>query len=337
MPVPVPRISRTPAHPVIKQPRRASIDQVVPLQHLSHILPVSPTGPPPSFGTREQWINSLPTWRRTKPRRIWEDDIVPVPNAAQPDHNKMVVAADHLETGVCAKPRVSPIHILFQTRSSPPVDHDFTGLGDGDGDADDEMSSDCSVIGHARYDSDNHCGLISPSGCDYMHVGDSYNSHTAGGLSTTNLADGGRYIAPCYERGAFTPVFEEDSTTYEVVSSPLGPITPFGQFVDRAVAATEQFTCNNTYPAPISQHAECYHSQSPMQQMVVAPTVGLIPSPTATDTYRKLAEPLANWIADYVWKACTTGMSLPPAFCQSKWVVSSILLHFMSLTLKTTV
>jgi hypothetical protein len=30
--------------------------------------------------------------------------------------------------------------------------------------------------------------------------------------------------------------------------------------------------------------------------------------------YKRLAEPLANWIADYVWKVCTTGLSLPPPF-----------------------
>src|ERR1700733_5574235 len=73
MPVPVPPISKSVAHPVFKQPQPHQPKPSV-FRHLTLTLPVSPTGPPPSFGTREEWISSLPRWRRSKPRRIWEDD-----------------------------------------------------------------------------------------------------------------------------------------------------------------------------------------------------------------------------------------------------------------------
>ena len=331
MPVPVPCISRSPPHPVIKQPRRASVDQVLPLQHLSRTLPVSPTGPPPSFGTREQWINSLPSWRRTKPRRIWEDDAPPAPNPTSTDN--MILATDPAESRALAAMSVSPIHVLFQSRSSlSPSDLDHhTRCADGDGDADDEMSSDCSFMDLARYDSDSHHGSVSPSGCDYMCSRDSSDGHNAGGLSAFHLADGGLYNVPAYERGVFTPVFEEDSAIHEVASSPLEPVTPFGQFVDRAIAATQQSSCNNPYPPAAYQPAECQCAQSHpnctqseqsvvVQQMAPGPNVELIQTPAATDAYRKLAEPLSTWIAEYVWKVCTTGMSLHAAFSPPKYV-----------------
>ena len=155
--------------------------------------------------------------------------------------------------------------------------------------------------------------------------------HTACGFS----ADCGVHNAPLYERGAFTPVFEEDSIGHEVASSPLEPITPFGQFVDRVVAAAQVPVLRHNPAAILVQPEYSYSRQDqPCDQRCYQPQplepaerpmdpalpTELIVTPSATESYKKLAEPLANWVANYVWKACTTGMSLPSVFSQPRYV-----------------
>jgi hypothetical protein len=317
MPVPVPRINKPPAHPVIKPHRSASADHIDSLQNLTRTLPVSPTGPPPSFGTREQWINSLPSWRRLKPRRIWEDDAGAI--QYQRKQQSLSHTADpSVVTGARLQTCISPHAFIV------PGSFSSAGCTLGcDGDADDEMSSDCSAVDLGRYEIDSQSSASSPAGYD-MHVDD--HTHTAVDLVAHN--------APNYERGAFTPVFEEDSATLEVASSPLEPVTPFGQFVDRAVAAAQaSIPCDNAYPAHISGQPDGHYSHQdqscprhchqiqPIGPPMGAPTTELIITPSASDAYKKLAEPLASWMANYVWKACTTGMSLPAVFAQPRYAI----------------
>jgi hypothetical protein len=63
MPVPVPRYTRPPAHPVIK-PHRHS-DPPHPTSVLGSLLLSNPNG-----------IDHTNLWSNTKPRRIWEDDSI---------------------------------------------------------------------------------------------------------------------------------------------------------------------------------------------------------------------------------------------------------------------
>src|SRR5882762_5781746 len=75
MPVPVPW--HTTAHPVVKSSYHSGDlpqSRLSIFDNLTHSLPLPPAGPPPSYGTREEWISSLPSWRRNKTRRIWEED-----------------------------------------------------------------------------------------------------------------------------------------------------------------------------------------------------------------------------------------------------------------------
>lgn len=126
-------------------------------------------------------------------------------------------------------------------------------------------------------------------------------------------------------------------------SSPLEPATPFADFVDNAIAAVnpplldyhsssaaQASVAPPTYPEkeavlapqPVfpsiadqpTQHQQ--QLQVPQQQEQQVPPSITPPPPSATDNYKKLAEPLSEWVATYVWKACTTGFSLPPAFVQ---------------------
>jgi hypothetical protein len=144
------------------------------------------------------------------------------------------------------------------------------------------------------------------------------------------------YDEPIYERGAFTPVFEDESpgraSDLDIGSSPVEPVTPFGKFIDRAIAATQTYPAvDNTYPLAglLAQDptygypdqlcgAQCYQAQ-PLYQPIVDQPKEHIPAPevvtpSATASYKKLAEPLSDWIANYIWKVCTTGLSLPSKF-----------------------
>ncbi|TFK43233.1 hypothetical protein BDQ12DRAFT_170059 [Crucibulum laeve] len=330
MPVPVPRFTKPTAHPVIKH---INCDNTHSIQshNLTHTLPVSPTGPPPSFGTREEWINSLPAWRRTKPRRIWEDDTTHL--ADQQDFSQGLTAAANAPVikGVRAQACIPPQYNIYE--QVPPV-QSLDGLPSPNDDADDEMS-DYSARGYSQYGNDKQWDDNSHIG----HVQDSSEAMLVDDRSTSHAMDSSPMDAPSYsdhsyERGAFTPIFEDQSpgvASGPDGSSPLGPLTPLSEFVDRAVA-TEQHpytSYNGQYDnaLPAAEYAYSgkdsgvhYHeppvayptiAEQPKEQ---ASAVSEIATPSATTGYKKLAEPLSEWVASYVWKVCTTGFSLPPMF-----------------------
>lgn len=341
MPVPVPRLSKPVAHPVLKHAQTGDADPVNPsvFQHLTRTLPVSPTGPPPSFGTREQWINSLPSWRRTKPRRIWEDDIRCAEECAEQSFQEGLTVAGNASVikGARAQACIPPLYTLLVNTGVPLAVSPAVPPQACDGDADDEMSSDCSAMGQDHHDNESQWSASSPTGnvADPMDVESrpEYAGSSPALSHTVGTADTDRI----YERGAFTPVFEDESpgtaSVHDVASSPIEPVTPFGEFVDRAVAATQTYTSyDHAYPGadvglqelqysyqnnvcgPQCYQAQLYQAvEQPKEQ---APAPELVVTPSATDAYKKLAEPLAEWVANYVWKVCTTGMSLPSKFAR---------------------
>jgi hypothetical protein len=134
--------------------------------------------------------------------------------------------------------------------------------------------------------------------------------------------------------GAFSPVLEDPSpethADYDPGSSPIGPLTPFGDFIDRAIAKNTE---PSDYMDPVDsmyhygQVRDPYqglHYGSPYSQTQNhAPPNGPLKQPSAPDTpsvpsasvdYKKLAEPLSEWLACYVWRVCTTGAGLPHHF-----------------------
>ncbi|KAJ7781531.1 hypothetical protein B0H16DRAFT_1710730 [Mycena metata] len=313
MPVPVPRISKQSAHLVVKKNSAGPN----PFQSLTCDLPVSPPGPPPSFGTREEWINSLPTWRRTKPRRIWEEDSRRAGQRAEQDFYAGLAAAHSNASaikGARAEACIPPLYTLLRT--------DLPS----DGDADDEMSSDYSALDRVHCDNDSQWSTSSLGmDLDYQSQLDISTSSPASDLA--------HYEDQFYERGAFTPVFEDQSPGVysgpDVGSSPVGPVTPFGEFVDRAVAADAYPPYAESLSAKSQAAQQEHYSSGPQsydnaefhpyipsdrfKEDVAAPVPEVV-TPTATSGYRKLAEPLSDWVANYIWKACCTGFSLPSAF-----------------------
>ncbi|KAF8076111.1 hypothetical protein FPV67DRAFT_1406587 [Lyophyllum atratum] len=333
MPVPVPRHSKPISHPVIKR-KNCGDGQTNPFQNLTRTLPVSPTGPPASFGTREQWINSLPTWRRTKPRRIWEDDTRIADHRVEQDFYRGLTGAGNASVikGAHADASIPPLYTLLEASQHPPQMPSDRSQGS-DGDADDEMSSDCSVVDQNHLENQSHWSISSPMGID-----DGSRSQVQSiNPVTLILTDLVSYDEQAYERGAFTPIFEDQSpgtnSGPERASSPLQPITPFGVYVDRAVASQPYAVCgvavsHDDVPldygyqdkicGPQCFPAEPIYHVSAEQPRELAPAP--VPegvTPSATTGYKKLAEPLSEWVANYVWKVCTTGLSLPSMFTRS--------------------
>jgi hypothetical protein len=119
-------------------------------------------------------------------------------------------------------------------------------------------------------------------------------------------------------------VSSEPAPDEDPVSSPLGPITPFGVFVDRAVAATHFHGPGPKVALPIAAPFEHHDSvqygvpppvstlqyDGTRQQPDIPSVPDVMPMPSATPSYKKVADPLAEWVAAFVWKVCTTGMCL---------------------------
>lgn len=83
-------------------------------------------------------------------------------------------------------------------------------------------------------------------------------------------------------------------------------ITPFAEFVDRAVVDPQtQMISGAAMDSPITSNV-----QDDNQTVASEPAMG----PEAIRAYRQWAEPLSDWLAEYVWKVCTTGLSLSPSY-----------------------
>jgi hypothetical protein len=306
MPVPVPRYSRPPSHPVFKQDHYSgdlNYPQPSVFPNLVTSIPLPPPGPPPSFGTREEWISSLPLWRRNKPRRIWEEgESRLATNPGMQDFSSGLIRAGNapIIKGDRAQACIPPLLTLYQTEQAHPHQHlqdleeDFEEIGSGT--LDYEIESQWS--GGTPRSEDLAEMEIDPS-CDHRVASDVY------------LPQFGDSYSPPSEVGVSEPAPDEDPA-----SSPLGPITPFGVFVDRAVA-TEHFSSKVALPiTPLFDHqfappppAANIHYDAVNQQLEVFATPDVLPMPS-TLSFKKVADPLAEWVATFVWKVCTTGMCL---------------------------
>jgi len=322
MPVPVPQYFRPPAHPVFKQDRYTgdpNYPQPSAFPNLITSIPLPLPVPPPSFGTREEWISSLPLWRRNKPRRIWEEgdsrlaadsDMQDFPSGLIRAGNAQIIKGDR------AQACIPPLLTLYQAEQPHHPQH----LQEFEEDVDDidsgtldyEIESQWS--GGTSRSEDLVEMEIDPT-CDHQFV--STFEHGAYRVSTTDvfLRQHGPHFDDSYspEDASSEPIADEDPA-----SSPLGPITPFGVFVDRAVAASDFSDGPKVaiLPTPFNHNAIQYGVpplatalpyEAPDEE---PPTSDIIPVPTATLSYKKVADPLAEWVATFVWKVCTTGMCL---------------------------
>ncbi|KAI0068881.1 hypothetical protein BV25DRAFT_1910616 [Artomyces pyxidatus] len=349
MPVPVPRHTRGPAHPINKlniHPGDASHHLSV-FHNLTQSLPLPPPGPPPSFGTREEWISSLPSWRRNKPRRIWEEDDTQVYDARNvQSFQQGLNNADNASfiKGDRAQACIPPVLTLIGHAGQANMPKNTTQ--EGEGDADDEMSStsleydaESQWSGHSLFTRDGEAMEVEPGYGDGPYA--TSQDHTL-----SQFYDLAPERQDVYDNGVYTPVSDNMSPGRLVdgdpQSSPLGPMTPFGEFVDRAVeTALIHGNDSATFPpgpfdlrhvGPTREavygiaHFDRSRHYDPVEQhrrqdVVVA--TGPEPVPSVTLSYKKVADPLAEWVASYVWKACTNGMSLPPEYAGSTYEITA--------------
>jgi hypothetical protein len=324
MPVPVPVSHKQPTHFIIKKARTQEIayPRHSIFQHLKNSLPLPPSGPPPAFATRQEWINSLPSWRRNKPRRIWEED----------SHSSVESSLQGFETGLAAAGNAAVIKGAPAQAGFPPVTASTvitTASSMYHDDADDELSPMDEAGWHTERilqftDEDDDMGAERDS--------DSGSLEYASGRRIAVVdayADGRQTFPHSYERGVFSPVLEDISDN-EPGSSPIGPTTPFADFVDRAVRGPDIVVNHARSANEVVQPVQfcyingfcgnqCYQCQHcPAEQAIhqIPPAPEPVVTPTASVAYRKLAEPLAEWMVSFVWKVCTTGMSLPPQYAQ---------------------
>ncbi|TDL29443.1 hypothetical protein BD410DRAFT_22397 [Rickenella mellea] len=325
MPVPVPIVSHTPAHPVIKpttvtRDRPLSIQPHSPrrsiaFQSVLHNLPRHPEGPPAGFGTREEWLESLPSWRRNKSRQRSQEKVDNTQPAApvnfQHDPTERSAAAGRL-------PEAYPLSIgdsetmrtsFIEQRPPTLVKNRFP---DRPGYvADLEMVQPCDhpprLIASNPFpqNSDTHghplgCYPTDPFSAMLEDLDDSRTYHDKKGAFSPVRED--EYASP-------QNMFHASSIPTQVMdSSPAVQIhqntTPFADYVDKAIA---------THPVQVSvQNGSKSNDGVPRdpQQAASDPVM----NPAAIRAYRKMADPMADWLAEYIWKVCTVGLGLPARF-----------------------
>ncbi|KAH8118343.1 hypothetical protein DFH11DRAFT_1686528 [Phellopilus nigrolimitatus] len=89
--------------------------------------------------------------------------------------------------------------------------------------------------------------------------------------------------------------------------------TPFAEYVDRIVA-NDATHASGDYIVDSQNVLPQVDTPRHQEQAVTAEP---LTDPTYIKAYRTMAEPLSNWMADYVWKVCTAGLSLPQRFIGS--------------------
>ncbi|PPQ92340.1 hypothetical protein CVT25_008690 [Psilocybe cyanescens] len=330
MPVSVPRQTKSQAHPVDKSSQRASSRTIL-SQCVTGSLPVPPLGPPPSFGTRAEWLSSLPSWRRNKQRLYSDEAGLPPQLLETQDFYLGLAAAANAPVikGPHAEACIPPMNNLLERHQEVPRNARHFDQCVAQFDMDAEMSTAYTIANQHQWDATL---LASRDAVDAM-VEDQPHGFTSNSSPVEYLTDSANHNRS-YQSGAFSPIFEDQSpgsaSGPETGSSPLEPLTPFGEFVDRAVAHAQHTTVDNlhaersiipdyyqTTKQPVFdayQVAPVYPSiaDEPNQQDPLADTI----APTTTVGYKKLSQPLSEWVAVYVWKVCTTGFSLPSAFAR---------------------
>ncbi|KAF8974648.1 hypothetical protein BDZ97DRAFT_1947510 [Flammula alnicola] len=332
MPVPVPRLTKPRAHPVTK-PHNRVLGQTIPSQNVTGSLPFPPLGPLPSFGNREEWNSSLPlpSWRRNKQRLPSGEDCRPTEQPNLQDFYQGLTAADNASVikGAHAEACIPPMYNLLRVQQLPtgntyPREHQ--GMH---GDMDDGMDAGFSTLVQAQFDSNMQWDV------DFLVGREEIDVHRNSGSTPAEIAtDPAALNTRSYQAGAFSPIFEDQSPGSadgpDNGSSPLEPVTPFGDFVDRAVADAQSYAAFDNHYAERNAISDYYQDKQvnleTYQAPPVFPTLIELPkaqdpipdtvTPSPTVRYKKLSEPLSEWVAAYVWKVCTTGFSLPPAFTQ---------------------
>ena len=312
MPVPVPRTNRPTAYPVIKH-NPAQTKAI-------HTISTSPNR-----------LQSLPSWRRKSHHPGRQETLPPPAQYSVQGFYKGLTAADNASVikgahaEACIPPKYKSIFLSQMITDILPSDDQANWEVDGDY----AMSShrlslmDQTQFHDSSYWDSNH--LISNQGCGLLQEDQFRYLNKSSFKVVTDIA----VVNDRLLHQAISPN-PDSSSGHGSSSSPMGPVTPFVEFIDRAVAAPQYSISDDGYADSSATH-ECYQDTQAVLNACHAPPVSpsiaelpqkhqlVVDTVTFSTTlgFKKLFGPLADWVANYVWKACTTGLSLPPAFSQS--------------------
>ncbi|KIY73792.1 hypothetical protein CYLTODRAFT_406502 [Cylindrobasidium torrendii FP15055 ss-10] len=252
MPVPVPTRPKSSAHPVIKRPY-AEHGHSHSFHGHSTIFSTTSSGPAPA---QDPWpMSTAQPWARSRPNRIWEEDISP---------------QDFYSSGLAHADNAQAIKGSFAQVNYPPTSYD------------DHMDDD-PCQGGSPISQRESSSVSSGSSCSPMRTDQ-------------------------YERGAFSPVYEDQSPAGNNVSSPIEPYTPFDDFVDLNYPPLN--ACSPAYDSEYGTGLDLFQGET--QELKEPSLPQEIATPSASFDYKKLAEPISEWLANYVWKACTAEASPSP-------------------------
>ena len=311
MPVPVPRTNRPTAYPVTKH-NPAQTKAI-------HTISATPNR-----------LQSLPSWRRKSHHPGWQEILPPPAQYSVQGFYKGLTAADNASVikgahaEACIPPKYKSIFLSQMITDILPSDDQANWEVDGDY----AMSShrlshvdQTQFHDSSSWDS-NH--LISNQGCGLRQEDWSRYLNKSSFKVVTDIA----VVNDRLLHQAISPN-PDSSSGHDSGSSPMEPVTPFVEFIDRAVAAPQYSISDDGY-ADFSATHECYQDTQAVLNACQAPPVSpsiaepslkhqlVVDTVTFSTTFgfKKLSGPLADWVANYVWKACTTGLSLPPTFSQ---------------------
>ncbi|EIM88475.1 uncharacterized protein STEHIDRAFT_95696 [Stereum hirsutum FP-91666 SS1] len=349
MPVPVPFQDTARAHPVNKHAVYPGHQHQARSDKLTLSLPCPPPGHFPSFGSREEWPSALSSSRSDRPRRIWEEDdthhssaqFQGFPNGLANAGNASAIKGDR------AQACIPPGFAHFSHPDQYPSHSQAQPQPDWEEEADDEMS-----FNSLDYEIESQWSASSPDSQPgpQMALDTHYlPPHHQGHDGNQSLSHDGEDT----ETATYSPTYDGTSPEPDdgvgPASSPLGPVTPFGDFVDRAVSATVYHPAMNVPYQPQMFALPPTYVHPPAHPVEVPAVVDPVAPPSATTAYKKVADPLAEWMASYVWKACIMGTDLPPSFVASgdsplnrhssippTYLASSIRSLFMSTLLQPT-
>jgi hypothetical protein len=309
MPVPVPRTNRPTAYPVIKH--NPSQTKAI------HTISATPNR-----------LQSLPSWRRKSHHPGWQEILPPPAQYSVQGFYEGLTAADNASVikgahaEACIPPKYKSISLSQMITDILPSDDQANWEVDGDyAMSSHRLSHVDQTQFHDSWDS-NH--LISNQGCGLLQEEEDRSRYL--NKSSFKVVTDIAVVNDRLLHQAISPN-PDSSSGHDSGSSPMEPVTPFVEFIDRAVAAPQYSISDDGYANSSVTH-ECYQDVqtvlSACQAPPVSPSIAELPlkHQLGVDTvtfslgFKKLSGPLADWVANYVWKTCTTGLSLPPAFSQ---------------------
>lgn len=278
MPGPALRLTRQATHPVVNTRKIGDFDHHQPAFHISADSFYPSGGPASTRASRQLRVSWTASWRSQRPHKLWED------TEASPTNNRSSAYYDLASTSY----KESALAPIFPSLSfTLPTSYERRSAS-----LEDDVGSEYSGI-HGN-------GSEWSDGEDEPMI-DAYQT-------TRVVEDQYPDVPECA-----SPLLDDMSPidAAEPGSSP-GPVTPFGDYVDRAVpVSTKGAAVPTQRPFFKAQGCgpECSQCQNQYHLQQAIPNVekpAPIVTPSATEEYRKLADHFAAWISDYVWKLCTT-------------------------------